>query len=47
MGCAEADDISEECVKFLNRLSDFLFVIARHENKQAGIREETWKPDRS
>jgi cob(I)alamin adenosyltransferase len=41
--CAEVDDISENCIKFLNRLSDFLFVIARYENKQAGIREETWK----
>ncbi|MEL7833927.1 cob(I)yrinic acid a,c-diamide adenosyltransferase [Fodinibius sp. Rm-B-1B1-1] len=46
VACAEADDISQECIKFLNRLSDFLFVIARYENKQAGIREETWKPDR-
>lgn len=45
VACAEVEDISEECIKFLNRLSDFLFVVARHENKQAGVREETWKPD--
>ncbi|WP_440999107.1 cob(I)yrinic acid a,c-diamide adenosyltransferase [Fodinibius sp. SL11] len=41
--CANVDDISDNCIKFLNRLSDFLFVIARYENKHAGVREETWK----
>jgi len=47
VACQETDDISDACIKFLNRLSDFLFVIARYENKQAGVREETWKPERS
>lgn len=47
VACANVDDISETCIKFLNRLSDFLFVIARYENKQAGVREETWQPERS
>jgi len=42
--CNETDDISEETLKFLNRLSDFFFVLARYENKQAGVREETWNP---
>ena len=46
VACQEVDNISDECLKYLNRLSDFLFVVARYENKQAGIREETWKPDR-
>ena len=46
VACQEVDEVSDECLKFLNRLSDFLFVIARYENKQAGVREETWKPDR-
>ncbi len=46
VACGKVEDISEECIKFLNRLSDFLFVIARYENKQAGVREETWQPDR-
>lgn len=46
VSCAEADSISEECLKFLNRLSDFFFVMARYENKQAGVREESWKPER-
>lgn len=46
VACQKVDEISAECLKYLNRLSDFLFVIARYENKQAGVREETWKPDR-
>lgn len=44
--CVQGDDISENCIKFLNRLSDFLFVVARYENKYAGVREETWKPEK-
>lgn len=43
VACNKVDEISDTCIKFLNRLSDFFFVIARYENKQAGIREETWK----
>lgn len=43
VACHKVDEISDACIKFLNRLSDFLFVIARYENKQAGVREETWK----
>ncbi|HKK46247.1 MAG TPA: cob(I)yrinic acid a,c-diamide adenosyltransferase [Balneolaceae bacterium] len=46
VSCNETENISDETLTFLNRLSDFLFVIARYENKQAGIHEETWKPDR-
>lgn len=44
--CKETDDISDVALKFLNRLSDFFFVLARYENKQAGVREEVWKPER-
>ena len=47
VACQEVDTISGECLKYLNRLSDFLFVIARYENKQAGEREETWQPEHS
>ncbi|WP_138430449.1 cob(I)yrinic acid a,c-diamide adenosyltransferase [Fodinibius saliphilus] len=47
VACQETDKISDNCVKFLNRLSDFLFVIARYENKLAGVREENWTPERS
>lgn len=44
--CSEQDEISELTIKFLNRLSDFFFVLARYENKQAGKPEENWKPER-
>ncbi len=30
-------------VKYLNRLGDLLFVLARHENAKAGVGEEIWK----
>lgn len=43
VACQKVDEISDESLKFLNRLSDFLFVMARYENKQAGIREDIWK----
>jgi len=31
-------------VKYLNRLSDYLFVLARYVGKQLGIAEVTWMP---
>jgi len=45
VACQESDTISELCIKYLNRLSDFLFVLARYENKEAGEREIQWKPE--
>lgn len=43
--CSETEEISELTIKYLNRLSDFLFVLARLLNKHAGKPEETWKPE--
>jgi cob(I)alamin adenosyltransferase len=31
-------------VKYLNRLSDALFVMAREANRRAGVKDVTWKP---
>jgi cob(I)alamin adenosyltransferase len=38
------EDIRDGAVVYLNRLSDFLFVLARYVNQQAGVPEPTWKP---
>lgn len=46
VSCSETEEISGLTIKYLNRLSDFLFVLARFENKQSGTKEEIWKPER-
>ncbi len=38
----EHEPISEPSLIYLNRLSDFLFVLARWENQQAGVPEAKW-----
>lgn len=38
------EPIGDFVVQYLNRLSDFLFTLARWENHQAGISEEEWSP---
>ena len=32
-----------ELYSYLNRLSDYLFILARDENKRAGVKEDLWK----
>ena len=44
--CSETEELSQLTIKYLNRLSDFFFVMARFENKHAGEPEESWKPER-
>lgn len=36
--------INPNCQKYLNRLSDLLFVLARVTNKRSGISDVVWKP---
>ncbi len=38
------EPVSEETIIYLNRLSDLLFVLARFENREAGIDEIKWIP---
>lgn len=40
----KTDSVSGEAIIYLNRLSDLLFVLARFENKKAGVEEIKWLP---
>jgi cob(I)alamin adenosyltransferase len=42
VGLARTEKINPEIVRYLNRLSDFLFVLARAVNAQAGRPDVTW-----
>lgn len=42
---AGQEPINEIVISYLNRLSDFLFTLARWENYKAGISEEKWSVD--
>lgn len=44
--CGKQEEITEFTIQYLNRLSDLLFVCARFENRNAGVKETTWKPDK-
>ena len=39
----EKEKINEDCIKYLNRLSDLLFVIGRVINKRKGKQDIIWK----
>jgi cob(I)alamin adenosyltransferase len=40
----EEDDVSETIVRYINRLSDLLFALARWESHQSGTPEYLWQP---
>jgi len=39
---SEQESVGDNVINYLNRLSDFLFTLARWENMQAGIPEDKW-----
>jgi cob(I)alamin adenosyltransferase len=39
---AENEAIGEHVLPYVNRLSDFLFTLARWENLQAGVADVVW-----
>jgi cob(I)alamin adenosyltransferase len=39
------DDVNPLLINYLNRLSDFLFVLARMNAKELGAEETPWKPN--
>jgi cob(I)alamin adenosyltransferase len=43
---ARSESVSAPALQYLNRLSDLLFVLARHFNQQAGQPDVLWQPGR-
>ncbi len=43
---SEREAIAQVLVRYLNRLSDLLFVLARAANRRAGVAEPTWSGSR-
>ena len=41
---SDKDEINSNCIKYLNRLSDLMFVMGRLINKRNGIKDIIWKP---
>lgn len=41
----ESEEVRPELIKYLNRLSDYLFVLARYVSKVNGETEEYWNPN--
>ena len=41
---SDKDEINSNCIKYLNRLSDLMFVLGRLINKRKGIEDVIWKP---
>jgi cob(I)alamin adenosyltransferase len=39
----QTEKVNEFSLKYINRLSDFLFVLARHLNKSKNINDIFWK----
>lgn len=44
VSCLEDDHVSELTIKYLNRLSDFLFMLGRYENFKSGTKDIPWIP---
>ena len=40
----EQEEINENCIKYINRLSDLLFVLGRAINHRKGKKDSVWKP---
>lgn len=44
VGLREREEIRDELIKYLNRLSDYLFMMARYVSQLQGEPEEYWNP---
>lgn len=41
---ASEEEVDSEVIKYFNRLSDFLFILARNLNFKSGVSETVWQP---
>ena len=44
---AQEEEVDPVIIRYLNRLSDFLFILARHIGQELGAEEVAWKPEKS
>lgn len=44
LSLAEESYVDPDLIRYINRLSDFLFILARYFNHLAGVEELTWQP---
>jgi len=42
LAATPGESVEENATRYLNRLSDLLFVLARHENARRGVRDVAW-----
>jgi cob(I)alamin adenosyltransferase len=47
VGLSHSEQVGEALIRYMNRLSDMLFAMARLVNKASGVRDVAWKPSRS
>lgn len=47
LAASRGSAVRQEVVVYLNRLSDYLFVAARHANRSAGVADIPWAPRRA
>ena len=43
---SDKDEINSNCIKYLNRLSDLMFVMGRLINKRNGVEDIIWNPQK-
>jgi len=43
---SDKDEINSNCIKYLNRLSDLMFVLGRLINKRKSIKDIIWNPQK-
>lgn len=43
----ESEEVDPNCIKYINRLSDYLFVLARKLSQEVGAEEIKWIPKKS